>query len=178
VNRPPIIGIAGLAGTGKDTLADFIIAQYGGYKHAFAEPMRLMLRAGFGIDLSTPYWKANKENPIPALGKSPREMLQLLGTQWGRELIHPDVWVTLVHQQFLNRRAGMVLADVRMENEAAFVRKFGGTVIHIKRKAATPVTPHASEAGVSIQPEDVVIHNDLDLGSLQHAVSKLFGGDV
>jgi len=172
---PAIIGIAGKARTGKNTLAAFIQAQYGGtYPYAFAEPMRAMLKVGFGIDFDTEYWNTHKEREIPVLGKSPRQLLQKLGTEWGRELINPDVWLILAQGALHNRGAGMVVTDVRFENEAQWVRKNRGTIIHLERKAAPSINPHKSEAGLQRQPEDITVYNDMDLESLQHAVSKLW----
>lgn len=173
--RPPkLIGIAGKARSGKNTTADFIQAQYGGYQYSFAAPLRRMLKAGFGIDLDTDYWIQRKEQTIPALGKSPREMMQTLGTEWGRELVHPHVWLVLAQDALNQRGPGMIVTDVRFENEAAWVRKLGGTVLHVSRKEAPGVAEHASESGVLVGAEDIQLFNDGGLEDLQFAVSKLF----
>lgn len=173
--RPPkLIGICGRARSGKNTTADFIQAQYGGYQYSFAQPLRKMLAAGFGIELGTAYWDKRKEEAIPALGKSPRQMLQTLGTEWGRQLVHPDVWVILAHDQLNRRGPGMIVTDVRFENEATWIRKFGGTVLHVVRENAPGVTPHTSEAGVLVHPSDIQLFNNDSLEELQHSVSKLF----
>lgn len=173
---PPIIGIAGKARTGKNTLANFIEAQYGGYQYALTSPIRAMLRAGFGIDFDDPHWVAHKEDVIPAIGRSPRELMQTLGTEWGRRRVHPDIWVILANQALLARGPGMIITDVRFENEAEWIRKNGGQVIHVSRSAAAPVHQHTSEDGIIFQPEgrDMLVINDFDLESLQHTVSKLW----
>lgn len=176
MNKPPLIGIAGKARVGKNTLATFIEAQYGGYQYAFADPMRAMLHAGLGIDFKQEFWRARKEAKIEALGKSPRELMQTLGTDWGRQLVHPDLWVILAMMRLSNTGPGMIVTDVRFENEAHWIRKNGGTVLHLKRSAAPSVADHTSEAGIIFEPanNDIVIFNDLDLESLQHTVGKLW----
>ncbi len=175
--KAPVIGIHGFARTGKDSVANFILAHRGGYLYSFADPIRAMLMP-IGVDMSDPYWQARKEEVIPALGVSPRRMMQTLGTEWGRELINPDLWLILAKQRLLNYGAGMVIADVRFENEAAWVRNQGGRVIHVIRKLAVPVAAHVSEAGVVVDLEkgDVILHNEGSLQDLQHHVHEILDG--
>lgn len=168
----PLIGIAGRARSGKDTVANFIIAAIGGYRYSFADPIRAML-APLGVDMSDPYWQAHKEDPIPALGVSPRRMMQTLGTEWGRQLIHPDLWLFMAHQRLLQNGPGMVIPDVRFENEAAWVRKHGGRVIHVIRPDAKAVEAHASEEGIEIQDADARLFNSGTLEELQISVREL-----
>jgi hypothetical protein len=168
----PLIGIAGRARSGKDTVANFIIAAIGGYRYSFADPIRAML-VPLGVDMSDPYWQAHKEDPIPALGVSPRRMMQTLGTEWGRQLIHPDLWLFMAHQRLLQNGPGMVIPDVRFENEAAWVRKHGGRIIHVIRPNAKAVEAHASEEGIEIQDTDARLFNSGTLEELQISVREL-----
>lgn len=170
----PIIGLTGRARVGKDTTARFIVAARGGYQYSFADPMRAMIRVGFGIDLHDPYWIERKEVVIPAIGKSPRELMQTLGTEWGRNLIGEDTWLIMAKQKLLTLGPGMVVADVRFDNEAIWVRHMGGRIIHVKRKSAERVRQHASEVGVAHEDGDGVIHNNGSLEDLQLAVKDLF----
>ena len=112
----PVIGLHGRARSGKDTVANFILAQRGGYIYSFADPIRAML-VPLGIDMRDPYWQERKEEVIPAIGASPRRMMQTLGTEWGRELINPELWLILAKQLLLNCGPGMVIADVRFAVE-------------------------------------------------------------
>ena len=171
---PPIIALAGRARSGKNTVANFIQAQYGGYQYAFAGPIRAMLKAGFNIDLDADHWTTRKEDPIPGIGKSPRQMMQTLGTEWGRECINPDLWVLLAQLRFMNQGTGMILTDMRFENEASWVRRMGGQVVHIVRDSAPGVAEHKSENSLFVDPRDITLYNNMDLESLQHAVSKLW----
>ncbi len=172
MSQVPLIGIAGRARSGKDTVANFIIAAIGGYQYSFADPIRAMI-AALGVDMSDPYWQARKEEPIPALGVSPRRMMQTLGTEWGRQLINPDLWLIMAHQRLLLNGPGMVIADVRFDNEAAWVRKHGGRIIHVIRPDTKAVEPHVSEGGVEMQDSDVMLLNNGTLEELQLSVRKL-----
>ena len=171
----PVIGLHGRARSGKDTVASFILAQRGGYIYSFADPIRAML-APLGIDMRDPYWQERKEEVIPAIGVSPRRMMQTLGTEWGRELINPELWLILAKQLLLNCGPGMVIADVRFENEAEWVRSQGGRVIHIERPNVVAVEPHASEAGIEFKGEegDFKIINGGSLEDLQQTIREVF----
>lgn len=170
--QAPLIGIAGRGRAGKDTVANFIIAAIGGYRYSFADPIRAML-APLGVDMSDPYWQARKEEPIPALGVSPRRMMQTLGTEWGRQLINPDLWLVMAHQRLLRNGPGMVISDVRFENEAAWIRKHGGRIIHVIRPEAKAVEAHASEDGIEMLDTDAQLFNSGTLEELQLTVREL-----
>lgn len=170
--QAPLIGIAGRARSGKDTVANFIVAAVGGYRYSFADPIRAML-APLGVDMSDPYWQARKEEPIPALGVSPRRMMQTLGTEWGRQLINPDLWLIMAHQRLLQNGPGMVISDVRFDNEAAWIRKHGGRIIHVIRPDTKAVEAHASEDGIEMQDTDARLFNSGTLEELQLSVREL-----
>jgi dephospho-CoA kinase len=170
--QAPLIGIAGRARSGKDTVANFIIAAIGGYRYSFADPIRAML-APLGVDMNDPYWQARKEDVIPALGVSPRRMMQTLGTEWGRNLINPDLWLVMAHQRLLRNGPGMVISDVRFENEAAWIRKHGGRIIHVIRPEAKAVEAHASEDGIEMLDTDAQLFNSGTLEELQLTVREL-----
>lgn len=170
--QAPLIGIAGRARSGKDTVANFIVAAIGGYRYSFADPIRAML-APLGVDMSDPYWQARKEEPIPALGVSPRRMMQTLGTEWGRQLVNPDLWLIMAHQRLLQNGPGMIIPDVRFDNEAAWIRKHGGRIIHVVRPDTKAVEVHASEDGIEVQDTDARLFNSGTLEELQLSVREL-----
>jgi hypothetical protein len=176
----PVIGIAGRARAGKSTAAELLLRIGAGrYLYSFADPIRHMLRAGLGIDLETPYWQMRKEDPIARFGgHSPRSLMQTLGTEWGRERVNADLWLTLAVDALHLQGPGMVIADVRFDNEAEWVRQQGGVLLHIERGKAPPVRPHASEAGVQQLPGDLRIFNESSLDSLHVGLAKLFRDDA
>lgn len=172
MSRPPLIGIAGKARSGKDTVASFLVASLGGYVYSFTDPIRGMLKQ-LNIDMADPFWQGRKEQVIPAIGVSPRRMMQTLGTEWGRELINPNLWLLMAHQRLLQHGPGMIVTDVRFENEATWVRNAGGLIIHVHRPNAAGVEEHVSEAGIAPDPGDVQLFNNGTLDELQFAVREL-----
>jgi hypothetical protein len=174
--NPVLVGITGPARSGKDTAAQLLHASWGGYIYALAEPLKLMLAAGLGVDMRQKYWQDKKEQLIPAIGRSPRQLMQTLGTEWGRQLVSEDLWLVLAAAQLRTRGAGMIIPDVRFENEAAWIRARGGTILHLRRKDAEQVNPHQSEAGVAHVPGEVVISNDATIVDLQEQIDELVAG--
>ena len=85
-----LIGLAGAARSGKSTAAAELAAQHGFIHYAFAQPLKAMLAEGLNLSAAQ-LEGAEKEAPLPWLGKSPRELLQTLGSEWGRKLVHREL---------------------------------------------------------------------------------------
>lgn len=62
-----LIGLTGLAGAGKDTVADTLREHCGAYTLAFADALRAEVANAFGVDMSTLTNRATKETPLPEL---------------------------------------------------------------------------------------------------------------
>lgn len=161
-----IIGLVGVAGSGKTTAANFLRDTYGYRRVPFADPLKKMIEA-LGYDravLDGP--AAGKEQPLEAFGgRTLREAMQTLGTEWGRAQFGDDFWVN----QWANvvkdpqQYPHVVVDDVRFPNEAAKIKELGGFIIRITRdKAGASVgTNHASEQ-VDLIPWDVALINNSD----------------
>ena len=81
-----LIGLTGRAGCGKDTIASFLCEAHGFVQIALADPLRDGLKAMLGVTDEQLHRRDLKEAPIDWIGRSPRELLQTLGTEWGRAL--------------------------------------------------------------------------------------------
>ncbi len=148
-----MIGLSGEAGCGKDTLAEQFVLHDVYEQYRFADPIKNML-AQFHIRPDVWEDHDRKETVIPWLGKSPRFLAQTLGTEWGRDLIHPDVWVLFAMGRWNVVNAGkdgrMVISDVRFQNEAKWITQAGGILVKIERPDndhEMDNAAHASEAG-------------------------------
>lgn len=177
----PLIGFCGLARSGKDTAAEYLLRLYGMDVYSFAKPIKKALMAMFGF--SYRHLEGDlKETDTVWLGKSPRELMQSLGTEWGRQWVCDDVWVRTLARELRgdanlcrsmgNVWRGAVISDVRLHNEAAWVRGEGGVVVHIQRPNARRVASHSTEDGVEVVAGDFVIVND---GSVDALYDKLDG---
>jgi hypothetical protein len=166
-----LVGIAGLAGSGKSTAAELFGRSYGMRVVSFAFPLKVMastlLMSGFCYDqASVGLYMDNKEAVIPELRVTMRHLLQTLGTEWGRNRIAHDMWVRSAASRVsdaFSDDVDVVVDDVRFEDEAAFIRSNGGLLIHLVRPGVVR-GGHVSESGVDVGARDVVIENS---GSVQ-----------
>jgi hypothetical protein len=149
-----IIGIHGKKRSGKSTVTRYLVEQYGFGEVSFAAPMKRALATMLAIDIQDLERDDLKEAVLPWLGRSPRYLMQTLGTQWGRELVNDRIWITLAERAMYRHRrlgmAGVVFSDVRFDNEAEAVLGWGGQVWTITRPTmAAAADNHASERGIS-----------------------------
>lgn len=172
-----LIALAGPAYCGKDTVAGILRREFPAVSLAFADPIRDALRA-MGLGLTDEHFFGKlKEVQIDWLGKSPRQLMQTLGTEWGRGLVRDDFWLTLAMRkvdQIRNNGLHAVITDCRFENEASTVRANGGVVWHIRRGEVKSVNTHVSEAGVAFQPGDKIIDNNGTIADLVDEVCDQF----
>ena len=82
-----LIGLAGKARTGKDTVARYLAAHLSLISYAFADPLKQALAGMFHLTAAQ-LEGAEKEQPLPWLGKAPRELMQLLGTDLAGGIDH------------------------------------------------------------------------------------------
>lgn len=142
-----LFGIVGFLGSGKGTVADIFVEEYGFVKDAFANPLKDATAAIFGWDRALlegdtnesrefrekidPFWSVN-------LGKihfTPRLALQLMGTEAGRDVFGEQLWVAALARRYtlLPGRKNMVVADVRFPNEIRAIEDLGGHVVRVQR---------------------------------------------
>lgn len=174
----PPIGIMGPAGHGKSTLAQ-IIAGYGGRRvMGFAEPLKGML-ASLGLTGEDLYGE-DKETPHPILcGRTPREAMQTLGTEWGRDLIGADLWVNAWRYKVEGSGIVRVVADdVRFANEVKTIRDLGGFIWRIVDPRKPIIEDHPSEGFWRQVSADVEISNNGDLDDLKAMVAGVMADGI
>jgi hypothetical protein len=177
--KPLLIGLTGRARSGKSTAAEHLVGTYLLEHYAFADPLRDGLMAIFNLD-PTDFEGDRKEQPLAWLERSPRQLMQSMGTEWARNTVHPDVWVKLAEQNLdymtkaLGAVLGFVVSDVRFENEADLIRRRGGTIVHISRADAQAVNPHVSEAGVAGTKDDLLMFNNGTIEEFLRSLDEVF----
>jgi hypothetical protein len=143
---------------------------------SFAEPLKTGLKTM--LQLTDEHVNGSlKEEVLDWLGKSPRQLLQMLGTDWGRSMVHTDLWLMLAKRKIesiLRLSVPVIVTDVRFDNEAEMIRSLGGQVWHVYRPDAQTVNAHASEAGVSFGLDDITIYNVGTLDELREMVLEAF----
>lgn len=142
--RPSVLGLVGATGSGKTTLAEQLERHYGFVRFHMGQPLKDMLLAlGLSVEdvAGSP---EQRRRPHELLGgKSPREALSTLGTDWGRNMITPDLWANAIRSKIRNHLASaeaapIVIDDLRFPNDWAVVNEFEGQILAVRRKTAEP----------------------------------------
>lgn len=117
---------------------------------------------------------------------TPRKLLQLLGTECGREIIHPNIWVNALFNDYkpTPQYPYWVITDVRFPNEADAIRERGGIIIKVNRKHGyntpdgkwkeMPINYHESERALDNYDFDYVIENDTTIAELKKKVKSIW----
>jgi hypothetical protein len=166
---PKIIGFIGRQGAGKDYACDYLVKHYGFIKigfsdgvYAAAEALNPWIRLPSGTyaklkDVIYVYgWDAAKRQ-IPEI----RELLQKVGTEAGRDIHHPDLWVHKTART-IKYHNSYVIRDVRFQNEIDYIRSQGGVLVGITSDMSLTgeLANHASEQVVKSLPmTEFAVHN-------------------
>jgi hypothetical protein len=137
------------------TIKDMVVPMLGALGYSYPRAWEMLLR--------------DKDAIVPEIGVSVRHMLQTLGTEYGRQCLHPNVWLICWRKQ-AERHAKVVVDDVRFANEAALIREMGGEMWMVRRPGVERNTGHASEGGLDGFDFDRVIENDGTLDELRTKV--------
>ncbi len=169
-----IVGLAGVAGSGKSTVAKFLVQHHCFEEVCLADPMKRFCKEMFGWDDDRLWGPSSLRNAIDPARKrqdgtylTARHALQQLGTEWGRAC-YEDVWVDRAIQSAGERLRfyksdGVCIPDIRFRNERDAIWKAGGKVWRIVRPGAGLVGAagsHVSENELTDEmPYDRVIDN-------------------
>lgn len=166
-----IIGITGVAGSGKDTAADYLVSKYGFTKVSFAAILKNMLSVA---GLPEPSNRDDKEKNVEGFDFTWREAAQTLGTEWGRSL-DENIWVKLTMAS-LEYGKNYVFSDVRFDNEATAILKENGFNIKILGRKADlgENSAHPSEKGVADCWCNAEIDNTDSIDNLYNELDYLY----
>ena len=145
-----IIGVCGLIGSGKDTIADYLVNFHEFRRESFANTLKDAVSSVFGWDRTLlegrtkearewreqvdPWWAERLNMP----NLTPRLMLQLWGTEVCRKGFHDDIWIASLENKLRTTKDNVVISDCRFPNEIASIRNAGGMIVRVRRG----VNPH------------------------------------
>jgi hypothetical protein len=197
-----IIGVCGLIGGGKGTLADILVGECGFHKLSFADALKDAVANIFswprdlleGDSKDSREWREQVDQwwsvrlDIPNL--TPRWVLQNWGTEVCRHGFHEDIWVASMERRVMmlqrsNPTTHYVIPDTRFPNEVEMIRRQGGKVWGVRRgedpewmiqlmlHGTEPTDVHPSEWSWVHSNLDVLIDNDGTLQDLKQKVKNL-----
>lgn len=170
-----LIGIVAPAGSGKTVVAKHLQDRHGFTRMRFAHQLKAMLKVGLGLT-DEQLDGADKTVPLPQFGGcTPRHIMQTLGTDWGRRMVHSDIWTNAWRAQVRGVAGAVVVDDVRFPNEAAAIRAEGGILWRVVRPGQS-VAEHVSERMLREISTDETLVNDVNLPDLiekvEHTLRK------
>jgi len=135
-----IIGVCGFIGSGKDTVADYLVNFHEFRRESFANTLKDAVAAVFGWDRTMlegrtktarewreqvdPWWADRLKMP----NLTPRWVLQYWGTEVCRRGFHDDTWIASLENKLRNSSDNIVISDCRFPNEIASIRRAGGAL--------------------------------------------------
>ena len=140
-----IVGIVGFIGSGKDTVADYLVNFHEFRRESFASTLKDAVSSVFGWDRTllegrtkesrewreqVDLWWAERL-AMPTL--TPRWVLQYWGTEVARRSFHDDIWIASLENKLRNSKDNVVVSDCRFPNEIASIKRAGGMIIWVQR---------------------------------------------
>ena len=194
-----IIGICGLIGSGKGTVADILVENHNFEKLSFADKLKDGVASVFGWDRDmlegdtdrSRIWREKQDEfwtNETEMSVTPRLVLQLFGTDCMRNGFFDGIWVSLVKQKILeDPDKNWVIPDVRFPNEVKMIQSVQGEVWQVRRgdlpvwfmdkrdNGVEPTDVHASE-WAWIDRDDTfneIIYNDSTLENLLLSIKNV-----
>jgi len=164
-----LIGLTGNAGSGKSTVAKYLIDK-GFYKLSFSDPLKRMLIIA-GI--------STYEDLYIKKSKIARWLMQKIGTDIVRNQIDRDFWIKKLKENidYLLQKniCQFVIDDVRFINEADFVKSYNGILIKIDRDVLPyqGIYDHESESELYLIKCDYEIVNNGSIDDLKNSVDNI-----
>ena len=152
-----IIGVCGFIGSGKDTIADYLVNIHQFRRESFANSLKDAIAHVFSWDRdmlegrtrqsrewreqADPWWSDRLGMEI-----TPRWILQYWGTEVCRKGFHDNIWIASLENKLRNSKDDIVISDCRFPNEIKSIQNAGGIVIRVVRG----LEPEWYDAAISV----------------------------
>lgn len=187
-----IIGLTGVAGSGKSTVAEYLVNEHGFNRLSFAAPLKKMLRTLNPImgsqlvfaagthsarpitldDVFTNHYESEQGVKDGYYGDEYRRLLQVLGTDCIRAM-DEGFWCRAALAQLTDPQGLYVFDDVRFPNEATAIEELSPMGLwHVNRTGYSAVNGHVSEQYAGCMEEALIISNNAGLDTLHAALDE------
>ena len=152
-----LIGLVGLIGSGKDTVANRLVTKHGYKRDSFADPLKDAVSKIFNWDRellegNTKISREWREAPDEFWSKkfnkeiTPRWVLQYFGTEVMRGQMHDAIWVDSLIARYKGEKT--VVSDTRFQNEIKTIKAHGGVIVLVKRNYIMPTREEMQKQGI------------------------------
>lgn len=147
-----IIGLVGAKGSGKSTVANYLVNNHGFTELTFAQALKDICHTLSGISMDILDPKTNKNRKLRETLKDPiwnmtgREWLQKIGTELFRDHFDSDIWLKIIERKIIfDSTKKYVISDCRFKNEYQMIKNNDGDVWIINRPGIENKDSHRSE---------------------------------
>ena len=198
MSTPKIIAICGAKRSGKDVLAEHLVAKYNYKRISFAEPLKIAVKGLFNFeDIQVGIGKDNGEDKKDIVderwGITPRTALQFFGTEMMQEKIQ-ELLPNMKRNFFANTLVNhinnaeedtrFVISDLRFIHEYEMLLKISNISIKdilvvrvirpFKERIIDPVPAHVSELEYTSIPYDIIMINNGTIEDYINRFDKIF----
>lgn len=108
----------------------------------------------------------------PRMMSTPRQLLQVLGTDLVRDNVDKEYWLNALLSKIKNPKLDYIVHDVRFQNECDLIKRKNGAVLVITRPGGTNLDSHVSE---SFKPAeyDFLINNNSSIDQFTRDVTNV-----
>jgi hypothetical protein len=180
-----IIGICGFIGSGKDTVADYLVNFHEFRRESFASTLKDAVANVFGWDRIMlegrtkearewreqvdPWWAERLDMPT----LTPRWVLQYWGTEVCRKGFHDDIWIASLENKLRNSKDHVVISDCRFPNEISSIKNAGGHIVWVQRGAL----PDWYDVAIDANKGSNVAMNELKMRKIHASETAWVGTD-
>lgn len=179
-----LLAVSGFKGSGKSTVGDILVEQYGFVALSFAEPVyqgvwelnpwicinynfnKFQRLQGVVADVG---WDKAKRSYADV-----RRSLEAVGAEIGRDIIGVNTWVNILDSKMkdLPVETDVVITDVRFPNEDGYVHDKGGSLWRVTRPGVGLEGDHVSERNQKDLRIDYTVRNSGDKATLYERVAE------
>jgi len=167
-----LIALTGAAGSGKSTVAKHLSNKRIPFvRTKFSGTLKKMLMQIPNVTTDMIEGELKEEPQELFGGKTPREVMQTLGTEWGRDSVYSKIWLDS-WERSINDLTYIVVEDLRYLNEAELVKRRGGQIWRIKRPDYK-CNGHISETEMKGIDPDLTIRNNGSVEELHAMIDSI-----
>jgi hypothetical protein len=164
-----LIGISGRKESGKDTLGEYLITQYGYKRYAYADALKNVCKELFGFndeqlngsqkEVNDEYWKVTPRHTFQFMGDVLRDNANTIFPGIDDKLLVEVMKRKILSEWEKDPNTLIVVTDVRFLNELNLIKELNGTLIKINRNT-NQFDTHKSETNVDTLVVDHIVDNN------------------
>jgi hypothetical protein len=184
-----LIGVSGVARSGKDTVANYLIKKYNLLRYGPSVRVKDTTAVMFDVPRAYLDDETKKDTVDPFWGITYRMMMQKVGKESSRDIFGDDIWMRHVEKKLkehtMNTKNGVltytglyngiILPDIRYANEIQWLHQHEGIVIFVQRNNLPEIRGyenHPGEQGLNVELADIMIYNNGTIEEMYEDIDK------